>query len=238
MSTLQQPLLQFSQLGCTRDGRELFCDIDFSINAGDIVQIEGPNGTGKTTLLRALTGLFPDYDGDILWQGESISRVNYEFLSQLLFIGHLPGIKKTLTPRENLRFLGHLNGQCDLEQIDDALAQVGLYGYEDMAGYQLSAGQNRRVALARLYLSDALVWVLDEPYTALDTQGVAKLEALFAEHVSQGGCVIMTSHQPPQVKGLRHLSLVDYLPRKNRAINSHSTDNSCETMTQNGGDDV
>lgn len=214
MSSITQSLLQFSQLGCTRDGRELFRDIDFAINAGDIVQIEGPNGTGKTTLLRALTGLFPDYDGEIIWQGEAISRVRYEFLSQLLFIGHLPGIKKTLTPRENLRFLGNLNGQCALEQIDDALAQVGLYGYEDMAGYQLSAGQNRRVALARLYLSDALVWVLDEPYTALDAQGVEKLEALFMRHASNGGCVIMTSHQPPNVAGLRHLSLVDYRDSK------------------------
>lgn len=217
------PLLQFKQLGCTRDGRELFHGINFQINAGDIVQVEGPNGTGKTTLLRALTGLFPDYEGDILWQGQPLSQVRYEFLSQLLFIGHLAGVKKTLTPRENLQFLGNLAAQCDLEQIDQALANVGLYGYEDMAGYQLSAGQNRRIALARLYLSQSLVWVLDEPYTALDVQGVDKLERLFESHAQKGGCVILTSHQPPQVDGLRHLSLLDY-----RASNTGSFTDSSE----------
>lgn len=204
------PLIECQQLSCTRDSRVLFGGINATLGGGDIVQIEGPNGTGKTTLLRALTGLFPDYDGAILWRGKDISQQKYEFLSHLLFIGHLPGIKKSLTPRENLRFLANLQGECSDAQIDAALAEVGLYGYEDMPGYQLSAGQNRRIALARLYVTNALVWVLDEPYTALDTQGIAKLEALFEQHAKQGGCVILTSHQAPKVAGLRRLSLLDY----------------------------
>jgi heme exporter protein A len=211
MST-EAPLLQCKQLGCTRDNRVLFHGVEFTFQAGDIVQVEGPNGTGKTTLLRALTGLFPDYEGDILWRGQPSVSEQYDFLSHLLFIGHLPGIKKSLTPRENLLFLGNLQTQCTLDQIDHALAQVGLYGYEDMPGYQLSAGQNRRIALARLYLSDALLWVLDEPYTALDTQGIKKLEALFEQHAAKGGCVILTSHQPPNISGLQRLSLLDYRP--------------------------
>lgn len=203
-------LLTFKQFGCTRDSRVLFEGIDFDIYAGDVVQVEGPNGTGKTTLLRALTRLLPDYEGEILWRGKTLSHAHYDFLSQLLFIGHLPGIKKTLTPRENLAFLSSLNGTSTLTDIDDALAQVGLYGYEDMPCYQLSAGQNRRIALARLYLTKALVWVLDEPYTAVDVAGIKKLEALFEYHAKQGGCVILTSHQPPNIRDLKHLSLTDY----------------------------
>jgi heme exporter protein A len=209
-------LLQFKQFGCTRggagDSRVLFSAIDYRLNAGDVVQIEGPNGSGKTTFLRALTRLFPDHEGEILWRGKRIVDASYDFLSQLLFIGHLTGIKKALTPRENLIFLANLNVNYELEQIDHALAQVCLYGYEDMPGYQLSAGQNRRVALARLYLSTALVWVLDEPYTALDAQGIDKLERLFETHTQQGGCVILTSHQPPKISGLKCLSLLDYPP--------------------------
>ncbi len=222
----ESPLIEFKQLGCTRDSRVLFSGIDYRINAGDIVQIEGPNGTGKTTLLRALTQLFPEYDGDILWQGNSIATVHYEFLSQLLFIGHLAGVKKTLTPRENLAFLTNLNGQYSLDDIDQALAEVGLYGYEDMPGYQLSAGQNRRIALARLYLNDALLWVLDEPYTALDMQGIVKLEKRFAEHVEQGGCVVLTSHQTPTIKGLKRLSLLDYqvLPESIEGVDMEGAD--------------
>jgi heme exporter protein A len=101
-----------------------------------------------------------------------------------------------------------------LTDIDKALAKVGLYGYEDMPGNQLSAGQLRRIALARLHLSHALVWVLDEPYTAIDKQGVANLEALFVEHASRGGCVIMTSHQAPSIKQLNRVPLHEYAPTR------------------------
>lgn len=202
--------LTLSQVCCHRDDRMLFGGIDYTINAGDIVQITGQNGTGKTTLLRAIMGLMPDYDGDILWQGQNINDARYDFTQQLLFIGHLAGIKKSLTPRENLHFLSHLQGAVNAERIDYALEQVGLYGYEDTLGHQLSAGQYRRVALARLYISQAPIWILDEPYTALDSDAVKRLEALFIAHARQGGCILFTSHQTPTIESLRVLSLADY----------------------------
>ena len=205
-------LLECKALACERDGRVLFEHLDLSVSAGDVVQIEGPNGCGKTTLLRALTTLLPDYEGNIHWRGESIRRVRRDYLANLLFIGHLPGVKNTLTPRENLAFLTRLHQNASLADIDEALAQVGLYGYEDMPGHQLSAGQLRRIALARLYLSRARVWVLDEPYTAIDKQGIANLEALLIEHARLGGCVIMTTHQSPSIEQLKKVTLQEYFP--------------------------
>jgi heme exporter protein A len=196
----------------------LFSGVDYTINSGDIVQITGANGIGKTTLLRAIIGLMHDYDGDICWRDQpldeqGIDNKRYDFTAELLFIGHLAGVKQSLTPRENLQFLANLHGTTSysLEQVDDALATVGLYGYEDMPGYQLSAGQNRRIALARLYLNQATIWVLDEPYTALDAQAIENLEALFITHAEQGGCVVFTSHQAPAIQTLRVLSLSDYV---------------------------
>lgn len=206
----QQMLLEFKQFGCTRDHRRLFSGMNYTIHTGDVVHITGTNGAGKTTLLRALTGLFTDYDGDIFWREKLIQQCRYDFLNNLLFIGHLPGINVTLTPRENLTFLVRLNGYADVEQIDNALAQVGLYGYEDMPGHQLSAGQHRRVALARLYLGNALVWILDEPFTALDHQAIETLEHLCQHHAQRGGCVILTSHQTPNIPERKCLRLTDY----------------------------
>jgi heme exporter protein A len=223
-------LLTFNQVACHRDERVLFSGVNYTINSGDIVQITGANGIGKTTLLRAIIGLLQDYEGDIRWRGQSLDgraidknsdndidkdadNYRYDFTSELLFIGHLAGVKQSLTPRENLQFLANLHGTTaySLGQVDDALAQVGLYGYEDMPGHQLSAGQNRRIALARLYLNQATIWVLDEPYTALDAQAIKKLEALFVTHAEQGGCVVFTSHQAPAIQTLRILSLSDYV---------------------------
>lgn len=212
--TTPNTLLRCQSLSCERDGRILFEGLALDVNQGDIIQIEGPNGAGKTTLLRAITGLFPDYAGNITWKGETLNRVKADFLSHLLFIGHLAGVKKTLTPRENLLFLTQLSSQSyqstDKDAIDSALAKVGLYGYEDLPGYQLSAGQLRRVGLARLYLSSAPLWVLDEPYTAIDKEGIVHLEQLFTEHANSGGALILTSHQAPNIPHLKRLNLLDF----------------------------
>ncbi|RDE22441.1 cytochrome c biogenesis heme-transporting ATPase CcmA [Motiliproteus coralliicola] len=205
---MSTPLLEVQDLFCERDERVLFEGLNFSLEAGEIIQVEGPNGSGKTTLLRILSGLSQAFEGDILWQGEPIDEVRDDFLSDLLYFGHLPGVKAILTPEENLRWYCALHPHTRTEGITEALANVGLYGYEDVPCHSLSAGQNRRVSLARLYLSDAPLWVLDEPFTAIDKRGVARKEALIAEHAANGGSVILTTHHELAIRdNLRKVTL-------------------------------
>jgi len=207
---MSHPLLELQALRCERDERVLFENLDLQVMAGDIVQVEGPNGSGKTTLLRLLTTTSADYSGQILWRGVPLKQSRLEYLNQLLFVGHLPGIKKALTPRENLNWFCGINQGHQRCSIESALDEVGLYGFEDVPCHQLSAGQLRRVALARLFLTPARVWILDEPFTAIDKQGVKNLEALMAEHAAGGGCVLLTTHQDMAMEGVRRLNLEDY----------------------------
>ncbi|MBP6700709.1 MAG: cytochrome c biogenesis heme-transporting ATPase CcmA [Halioglobus sp.] len=171
-----------------RGGRELFRDLAFAVLPGQLLQVDGPNGAGKTSLLRILAGL---------------SRYGFtgrvERNAPLLYLGHHPAVKALLTPRENLAW--HVAGEAAYAnpQIEEALARVGLCGYEDVPSHALSAGQHRRVNLARLYLSARPLWLLDEPFTAIDRDGVAQLEALLVAHAQRGGAVIMTSHQALRV---------------------------------------
>lgn len=207
---MSQPLLQIHQLCCERDERLLFCNLNLQVESGDIVQIEGPNGSGKTTLLRLLTTSSEDYDGELKWQGQLLKQARLEYLNQLIYIGHLPGVKKSLTPKENLNWYAGLYQGLQRCTIETALEQVGLFGFEDVSCFNLSAGQLRRVALARLYLTPAKIWILDEPFTAIDKQGVQNLERLMSEHASGGGCVILTTHQDLNINPLRKINLSDY----------------------------
>lgn len=209
------PLLELHELRCERDDRCLFTGLNLTLAAGELVQIGGANGAGKTTLLRALAGISSDYEGEIRYQGRPVNLVRWEFARDSLYLGHLPGIKKALTPVENLSwYLAQAGLSSDITQ---ALTAVGLYGYEDTPCYQLSAGQLRRVALARLYLSDARLWILDEPFTAIDKRGVSQLEALMAQQVAQGGAVIFTSHQDLSLPQLRVINLSDFHPASGAA---------------------
>ncbi|CAM3674866.1 MULTISPECIES: cytochrome c biogenesis heme-transporting ATPase CcmA [Rahnella] len=185
-------------LSCVRDERTLFSGLSFTIEPGEMVQIEGRNGAGKTSLLRILAGLSSPDAGEVRWQGVSTRRQRDIFHQQLLYLGHQPGVKSVLTAFENLAFCQSVTGKTDADAIYQALENVGLLGYEDVTVAQMSAGQQRRVALARLWLSEAPLWILDEPLTAIDKQGVATLIALFEQHAQQGGMVLLTTHQDLQ----------------------------------------
>ena len=186
-------LLKANKLNCERDDRLLFSNLSFELFTGDVLQLEGPNGAGKTTLLRILSGLFTTFDGEISWKGQDIRQCYSEFQQDLLFIGHKSSVKTTLSPLENLRFLMGLQQTVVEEELWQALEKVGLAGYEHVLCRNLSAGQKRRVALARLYLSNAKLWVLDEIFTAIDKKGVAQLEALLAQKAQSGVCLLYTS---------------------------------------------
>ncbi|MGR5176197.1 cytochrome c biogenesis heme-transporting ATPase CcmA [Vibrio parahaemolyticus] len=189
-------MLEVTKLSAIRDERVLFEDLSFSLQLGDLVQIEGRNGTGKTTLMRIVAGLGDKEEGDIKWNGEKIESNREEYHQSLLFLGHQTGVKRDLTAFENLKFYQSIHApDTSEEQIFTALTQVGLAGREDVPVAQLSAGQQRRVALARLWLSEQPLWILDEPLTAIDKQGVKVLENLFLSHAEKGGIVLLTTHQ-------------------------------------------
>ncbi len=194
-------MLEVKNLFCERDERVLFGGLSFVVNSGEVLQIEGQNGSGKTTLLRILAGLTEAFDGDLFWQSEPMEKVREQFYHCLLYVGHLSAVKMALTAEENLNWMRKLNPNLNRLSISDALQKVGLYGYEDVPCYAMSAGQQRRVGLARLYLSDARLWILDEPFTALDKKGVAEKEALIAQHVDSGGSVVLTTHHHLNVPG-------------------------------------
>ncbi|HET8707362.1 MAG TPA: cytochrome c biogenesis heme-transporting ATPase CcmA [Pseudomonadales bacterium] len=194
---MTQPTLEARQLSCTRDDRSLFDALSFTIASGTIVQVEGPNGAGKTTLLRILCGLMQGFNGNVLYEGKDIQEYRDDWAQAQLYLGHLPGIKLQLNALENLRWILALTEGAGAEDdaLFHALANVGLSGFEDVPCNALSAGQKRRVALARLYLQKKPVWILDEPFTAIDKKGVARLEAHLMAHAKQGGIVILTTHQ-------------------------------------------
>ena len=202
-------LLSAEGLCCLRDQRVLFKDLDLTVTRGNCVQVEGLNGAGKTTLLRILCGLLSPQEGTVYWRGEDIRYHRAQYHSELLYIGHAPGLKDELSPLQNLRFYGALNAYSNTasDALAVALDKVGLYGYEDIPVRSLSAGQKRRVALARLWLSHAPLWILDEPLTAIDSAGVTHLEQRLEQHCSDGGSLLLTSHQALRIPSLQRLRL-------------------------------
>jgi heme exporter protein A len=171
------------------------------------LQVQGSNGSGKTTLMRILCGLNDSYEGSIKWYGQEIEDQAASFFSSLLYIGHRVGVSKVLTPVENLRWSCSLKQAISDEQIMAALKEVGLRGFEESPCYTLSAGQQQRVSLARLIISPASLWVLDEPFTTLDTKGVAMLEKIMQRQAQTGGSVMVTTHHSLNIDELTVLSL-------------------------------
>ena len=190
-------MLEVKQLGCERDGRILFSNLSFTLSPGEILQVQGRNGAGKTTLLRILAGLSRDFSGKVFWKSEPLEENYGDFRLNCYFSGHQTGIKPELTPLENLRWrlqIANIDPQTNI--MLNALEQVGLSGFEYISCNHLSAGQQRRVALAGLLASNACLWILDEPFTAIDKEGVRWLETLFEQHLARGGMILLTSHQP------------------------------------------
>ncbi|GGW72931.1 cytochrome c biogenesis heme-transporting ATPase CcmA [Alteromonas halophila] len=186
-----------SELTCIKRDRVLFERLSMSLEPGQLVYLRGPNGAGKTSLLRILTGLAAPDAGTVYFQGAPVSNDIAAYHKALIYLGHKPALNSTLSAMENLRFwLAQQYLTFDPKAAYQALEKLGLVGLEDIPVRLLSAGQQRRAALARLWLKPASVWLLDEPFTALDTQGIALLETLFAHHVADGGMLLTTSHQP------------------------------------------
>lgn len=198
--TTPHSLLNTENLECRRDDRLLFNGLSMALAAGEVLQIEGANGSGKTSLLRILSGLRSADDGEVYWRGEAIARAREDYYSNMVYIGHLTCIKGDLTVLENIRALLDTRSQtASHDIIEEALAKVGLAGFEDVAGKALSSGQRRRILLAFLLLSETVLWILDEPLTALDVQGVALMESMILEHIEAGGSVIFTTHHGMQL---------------------------------------
>ncbi len=190
-------MLEADNLECVRGERRLFAGLGFKLAAGELIYLQGRNGAGKTSLLRMLIGLLPPENGEIRWQGRPIRSQNDEFHADLCYLGHLNAIKEELTPLENLLAGARLAGET-LSEDDaiDALEQVGLAGREDLACKYLSQGQKRRVALARLVVDRRPLWILDEPFVALDVAAVDWLAGIISSHLQRGGMAVMTTHQP------------------------------------------
>lgn len=194
-------MLEVRNLEVMRGDHRLFSNLGFSLQGGELLRLRGSNGSGKTSLLRTVCGLLEPSEGEVRWKGESIRSQRDEFNSALTYLGHHNGIKAELTGFENLRLSNTLCGNnVSDDQIYDALGKIGLAGREDLPTQVLSQGQKRRVALARLLLSEAELWVLDEPFIALDVGAVAMLGQLIEGHLQKGRMVMFTTHQEVSIR--------------------------------------
>ncbi|MEI7976072.1 MAG: cytochrome c biogenesis heme-transporting ATPase CcmA [Betaproteobacteria bacterium] len=195
-------MFSVSNLCCSRGEKLLFSGVSFSLQHGEYLHLEGDNGVGKTSLLRIACGLSPLEQGEICWQGKSISENRDEFRSNLAYLGHQLALKEDLTPLENLLSHAAVAGrQLPLPEAKDALAQLGLRGREHLPVRVLSQGQKRRTALARLVVSTAKLWILDEPFVALDPAAQNALSEVINAHLTRQGMVLLTSHQAVSLAG-------------------------------------
>ena len=189
-------MLEATNLGCVRGDRRLFSALNFSLPPGQLLQLTGPNGSGKTSLLRMVCGLLAPAEGEIRWQGANIRSLGEEYFRSITYIGHRNGVKDELSAMENLRVSSGLGGvEVNRAQAADVLEKMGLAGREALPARLLSEGQRRRLALARLMVRTTALWLLDEVLTSLDTAAVTLVKRVIEEHLSNGGMAIIATHQ-------------------------------------------
>ena len=201
-------VLEARALSCVRGDKALFSGLSFQIAAGDCLHVRGENGVGKTTLLRILTGLSQPESGEVLWNQQALNSQSSAYHRDLLFLGHRDALKEELTALENLQMYAAIDDvELLLEDAMAALRRFGLRGRENLPIHCLSAGQKRRVLMARMLTRQARLWILDEPFNALDAKAVVELEGLIAEHLSAGGLLVLTSHQAFNIANVKVLEL-------------------------------
>lgn len=202
-------MLEAIGLECVRGERRLFRNLDFTVHPGGLLRVEGPNGSGKTSLLRMLCGLLPPAAGELRWTGEPIRKLGEDYRALLAYVGHQNALKDDLDPVENLRYAAALSGAAiSTDAARDALARLGVEACADLPVRALSQGQKRRVALARLaFRSHNRIWILDEPFVALDAATVPEIAAMIATHLHDGGLAIYTTHQDVDIDAAEQQSL-------------------------------
>ena len=187
--------LEAHAINAWRGDRHVLDDLSFSVAAGECCKVTGPNGVGKTTLLRVLCGLLVPESGEALWRGRAVSGLDAEYAAELAYLGHANALKTDLTARENLKYLVGVRRALAATEIDGALDRVGIVDCADLPVRVMSAGQRRRLSLARLWLWPAVLWILDEPATNLDAAGLTLVESMIRDHLERGGLAVVAAHQ-------------------------------------------
>jgi heme exporter protein A len=194
-ATQAQPQLEARAVHLWRGEKHLLRGVSFALSSGELLQVVGPNGVGKTSLLRCVAGLLPTESGEIVWRGRQLPAGTDDFHQQLAYLAHVNGLKSDLTALENLHYGVAVRRAVSTDELRDTLQQLQIAACADLPVRALSAGQKRRVALARVMLTRAALWILDEPITNLDAAGIALFESRIAEHMRSGGMILTAAHQ-------------------------------------------
>ena len=208
---MTEHVLELSNLACRRGGRLLFSGMDLSLTEGDAALITGPNGSGKSSLLRVIAGLIQPLQGQIRWEGQNAQKFSNNFRSALRYVGHSDGLQPVLSVLENLKYWSQLYGSSqDLEKLNRGLESVGLFDLSELPARVLSAGQRRRLALARAIATEGRLWLLDEPTVALDRQSINRIETAISEFRASGGIVIASTNAPLNLSDCKVLNISEY----------------------------
>ncbi len=201
--------IEVNQLACSRRDNILFEGVSFKVTDRELLQIDGINGSGKSTMLRIIAGLTEPNEGQVLWDEQPILECRYQYQQLMTYLGHTNGVKEALSVAENLDVIHALSGHEQPLDHDAVLKQIGLPGMHDVKLGKMSAGQKRRMGLSRLLINQSPLWLLDEPFTSLDVDGKSIIEGLIVQHCQQGGIVIFATHQEMDIEGhtVRHIHL-------------------------------